>query len=89
MRTATRWMLCLVAAAGARVVLAQSPMSNGAGDGEANVPFATVVPAEELGGGSGEPGRAEPAKDAAQLARDESAAREAEAAFLTHVWTDP
>jgi hypothetical protein len=62
MKTALRLLVCLVIAAMAYPVFARSPASNGTGDGEANVPFATMqeatIGADEVGGGSGEPGRA-------------------------------
>jgi hypothetical protein len=87
MKTALRLVVCVVMAAASQRAFARGPMSNGCGDGEANVPFAAMaeekaIGAEELGGGSGEPGRAaEP--EAARLRA------EAEREFERHVWTDP
>ena len=57
--TMRRWVvLCVVGAAAAAPFAANalSPASNGVGDGEANVPFATVG-ADEWGGGSVAPGQ--------------------------------
>jgi hypothetical protein len=57
-----RWAASALLATAALPGIAASPMSNHAGDGEANVPFATLEAAEEpgaIGGGSGEPGRVE------------------------------
>jgi hypothetical protein len=94
MKTVLRLVVCAVMAASAYPVFAQS---NNCGDGEANVPFETCkeMPveakkapgAEELGGGSGEPGRAAAQEKAA---KEEAAIREyAEREFLKHVWEDP
>ncbi len=57
MRTALRLGVCGMMALVASLAFARGPASNGCGDGEANVPFAALVQgADELGGGSGEPG---------------------------------
>lgn len=66
-----RWAASALVAAAALPGLAMGPASNHTGDGEANVPFATLAAAEEageVGGGSGEPGRLEamPARRAAE-----------------------
>lgn len=91
MKTVLRWMACALLAGVAFPAVALGPMTNGTGDGEANVPFdVQAAPAsDEIGGGAGEPGRTEAAKDAATRAREEAAAAEAWADFERHVWTDP
>lgn len=60
MKTALRLAVCLVIAMAASRAFAGSPSGNGCGDGEANVPFAAAqelaIAADDIGGGSGEPG---------------------------------
>ena len=88
MKAALRVAMIVALVATARQALAGNPASNGTGDGEANVPFASTaqaeVGAEDVGGGSGEPGGM-----AGSAAQDEAARMRAEAEFERQVWTAP
>ena len=106
MKTAIRWVvLCVVGAAAAApyAASAASPASNGAGDGEANVPFASEGGgADAMGRGSVAPG--EPRGDGARarvagraagtrahrtVSTDAAVQTEADRAFEQRVWTAP
>ena len=106
MKTAMRrWVVLGALAAAPYAASAMSPASNGVGDGEANVPFATVGGgAGEMGGGSvapgqprdevrgkvaGRAGRAAGRRAYREARADAPAQTEADRAFEQNVWTAP